>query len=168
MEKSEKKLKIFLVDDDKWFSKWLKRKLLNNRGDRWEVSLFATGEDCIKNLNQKPQVVVLDYYLDSNCPNAKNGVEILKKIKTISSTIDVVFLSSQNQLNVSLNAMNNGAYDFLTKERTSSSKLLQVIYTLERRWILSKTNSNIKWIFRSVTAGLFLLLIGLYFLSKLY
>ncbi|MDQ3191419.1 MAG: response regulator [Bacteroidota bacterium] len=111
------------------------------------------------------RIYLLDYYLNSNCSKAKNGVEILKKIKKRTNNVDVVFLSSLNKVDQSLKAIQYGACDFITKEKNSCSELLKVIYALENRFNLGKINSQKKWIFRGVNTILVLLLILFYFYS---
>jgi two-component system, OmpR family, response regulator len=165
MEKSEK-LKIFLVDDDKYFSKSLKQSLMNFRKDHWEVELFPNGEECIQNLHHNPKVVILDYSLNSNLPDAQNGIEILKKIKKQNNKIDIVLLSSNDKANLALNAVKHGACNYLVKEKSSYLQIIKMIYFLERKAGLSQFNNQRKWVFRSISAGIVLGLVLLYFFSR--
>ena len=48
--KKEKKIKLFLVDDDTVFLKLLEIELLNNAD--FTIETYATGELCVKSLNE--------------------------------------------------------------------------------------------------------------------
>lgn len=106
--KSTDKIKIFLVDDDPIFTKMLEYSLL---GTNAEVRVFTNGEDCIKSLNEDPQIVVLDYALNTKL----NGVQVLNKIKHSSPDTEVIMLSGKNEKNLIKDTMKYGAYDFIEK-----------------------------------------------------
>ena len=76
------KIKLFLVDDDAVFLKSLEIKFLQHAD--FVIETFATGELCIKNLTQGPDVIILDYQLDGIEQNAMNGMETLDKIRAIA------------------------------------------------------------------------------------
>ena len=74
------KISIFLVDDDALYLKVLENEFLQHAD--FNILTFPTGEHCIENLSQNPDVIVLDYYLDGIYENAMNGLETLDKIKS--------------------------------------------------------------------------------------
>src|SRR5665213_275466 len=88
------RIKLFLVDDDALFLKSLEIEFLHNAD--FAIETFATGELCVENLSHNPDIIILDYYLDSIDKNAMNGMETLDKIKSIHPDIPVVMLSSQD------------------------------------------------------------------------
>ncbi len=59
---NEKKIKIFLVDDDAVFLKSLEIEFLQHAD--FDIETFATGELCLENLSHNPDVIILDYHLD--------------------------------------------------------------------------------------------------------
>ena len=142
MEKmsNEKKIKLFLVDDDALYLKVLEIELLQN--DNFILETFATGEMCIANLSQKPDVVVLDYYLDSLDKNAMNGIEVLDKIKAINPDIPVVMLSSQDKIEVAINCMHHNAFDYIVKSETAFVRLRKAISTITH---IKKTEKALNW-----------------------
>jgi len=102
------KIKIFLVDDDIMFVESLRHLLSNDKAD---IRSFTSGEDCIKYLDESPQIVVLDYSLN----NTLNGVQVLNKIKHISPETEVIMLSGAGNHIVKNDTLKYGAYDFIEK-----------------------------------------------------
>jgi len=142
MEKmsNEKKIKLFLVDDDALYLKVLEIELLQN--DNFILETYATGEMCIANLSQKPDVVVLDYYLDSSDKNAMNGIQVLDEIKSINPDIPVVMLSSQDKIEVAINCMHHNAFDYIVKSETAFVRLRKAISTITH---IKKTEKALNW-----------------------
>src|ERR1700761_2858600 len=90
----EKKVfSIFLVDDDLSYLYPLGYYLQKNT--KHMIYCYSTGEECIKNLNKLPDLVVLDYNLNPELPNTLNGLEVLKEIKMVSPKTRVVILSGR-------------------------------------------------------------------------
>lgn len=122
------KIKLFLVDDDALFLKSLEIDFMQHAD--FEIETFATGELCMKNLDQNPDVIILDYRLDSIEKNAMNGLETLDKIKAISPAIPVVMLSSQDKIDVAINCMHHKAFDYVVKSETAFMRLKKTITTI--------------------------------------
>lgn len=123
--KMENKIKLFLVDDDALFLKSLEIEFLQH-GD-FVIETFATGERCAENLSHNPDIIILDYYLDSIDTNAMNGIDTLDKIKSINPDIPVVMLSSQDKIDVAINCMHHKAYDYVVKSETAFMRLRKII-----------------------------------------
>jgi len=122
------KIKLFLVDDDAVFLKSLEIKFLQHAD--FVIETFATGELCIKNLTQGPDVIILDYQLDGIEQNAMNGMETLDKIKEFNQDIPVVMLSSQDKIDVAINCMHHKAFDYVVKSETAFMRLQKIITSI--------------------------------------
>lgn len=125
---NEKKILIFLVDDDPLFLKALEIEFTQNTESL--IKTFSTGEQCIESLAENPDVIVLDYYLDSVEKNAINGLETLGRIKEINSQIPVIMLSSQDKIEVAVNCMKHQAFDYFVKSETAFLRLQKAITTI--------------------------------------
>lgn len=112
---TDQKKKIFVVDDDQMFSSLLS-DYLGGKGE-FVVSTFSTGEECLKHLDQGPDAVILDYYLDSNVPDAMNGLDILKLIHKAMPHLQVIMLSSQERYGVALQTIASGAVSYVIKDK---------------------------------------------------
>lgn len=124
MTKKNKSL-LFLVDDDALFLKSLEIDLANNPD--FTIMTFATGELCVKSISLNPDVIVLDYFLNSIDKNAMNGIEALDKINSVNPLLPVIMLSSQDKIDVAIDCMKHRAFDYIVKSETSSIRLQKVI-----------------------------------------
>ncbi|MBK9389268.1 MAG: response regulator [Bacteroidetes bacterium] len=124
----DKKILIFLVDDDPLFLKALEIEFIQNTGS--VVRTFATGEHCLKNISLNPDIVILDYHLDGVEKNAINGLETLDRIKAFNPKIPVIMLSSQDKIEVAVNCMKHQAFDYFVKSETAFIRLQKAITTI--------------------------------------
>ena len=122
------KIKIFLVDDDAVFLKLLEIQFLEH-GD-FEIETYATGELCVENLKNKPDIIILDYLLDGVERDVMNGIETLDKIKLYNTEIPVVMLSAQDKIDVAINCMHHAAFDYVVKSETAFMRLQKIITTI--------------------------------------
>jgi DNA-binding NtrC family response regulator len=120
-----KRVKLFLVDDDALFLKSLEIDFLHN-GD-FAIETFATGELCLEHLSNNPDIIILDYHLDSIDKNAMNGIETLDKIKSIHPDIPVIMLSSQDKIDVAVNCMHHKSLDYVVKSETAFIRLQKIM-----------------------------------------
>ncbi len=134
---NKNKIKLFLVDDDALFLKSLEIEFTEQAD--LSVETFATGEDCIKNLSHKPDIIILDYHLDGIDKEAMNGMETLDKIKAYNSTIPVIMLSSQDKIEVAIDCMHHKAIDYVVKSETAFMRLKQIISTVLHYQKMEKT-----------------------------
>jgi DNA-binding NtrC family response regulator len=125
---TEKKILLFLVDDDALFLKSLEIEFTDTTQSI--IKTFPTGELCLENISQNPDVVILDYHLNSIDINAINGLETLDRIKAANQRIPVVMLSSQDKIEVAVNCMKHQAYDYIVKSETAFIRLQKAITTI--------------------------------------
>jgi two-component system, OmpR family, response regulator len=125
---NEKKILLFLVDDDALFLKSLEIEFAQNTGSA--IKTFATGELCLKNLSQNPDIIILDYHLNSVNRNAINGLATLDKIKETNPQTPVIILSSQDKIEVAVNCMKHQAFDYIVKSETAFLRLQKTITTI--------------------------------------
>ena len=129
-------IKIFLVDDDALFLKSLEIQFLEHAD--FAIETHATGELCVENLSQNPDVIILDYFLDAIDKNAMNGIETLDKIKILNPDIPVIMLSAQDKIDVAINCMHHKAFDYVVKSETAFMRLQKIITTIFSQQKLQK------------------------------
>ncbi len=102
------KIKIYIIDDDKYIRSSLK-EILEDEG--YEVQVFSSGKNCIKQLEkERPHVIFLDVWL-----NNEDGIEILKEIKSLYPSLPVIMISGHATIELAVQATKMGAEDFLEK-----------------------------------------------------
>jgi DNA-binding NtrC family response regulator len=119
---------IFLVDDEPIQNEMLKDYLAERF--LYELKVFSDGEDALKEMALKPEIVVLDYHLNAHDKTAKNGVEILKAIKETAPETQVIILSGQDKIDVAVDSMKLGAYGYVVKGETAFARMENLINNL--------------------------------------
>lgn len=100
--------RILVVDDDAITRKILDR-FLQNLG--CQVTTAESYDQALLTLALDPPDVVLS---DIDMPN-HSGLDLLQKIKEIDPTMTVILITAQNDMRTTVKAMQQGAYDYLTK-----------------------------------------------------
>lgn len=142
--KNENKIKIFLVDDDALFLKSLEIEFIENPD--FIVETYSTGELCIANISNNPDIVILDYQLDGVEENAMNGIKTLDQIKAFNPDIPVIMLSSQDKIEIAVNCMHHKAFDYIIKSETAFIRLkknIEIIFNNQKmtnklNWFLDR------------------------------
>jgi DNA-binding NtrC family response regulator len=134
------KIKIFLVDDDAVTLKLLEIEFLQH-GD-FDIETYPTGELCLENLSNNPDVIILDYYLDDINKKAMNGIETLDKIKAANANIPVIMLSSQDKIDIAISCMHHGAIDYVVKSETAFMRLQKIITAI---FEFKKIEKQLNW-----------------------
>ena len=117
--------KVFVVDDNELFSMALEDYIKDKT--RHEVRIFLTGEDCIQHLDEGPDVIILDYNLNSVDKDAANGAKILEEIKKLDYSIHVIMLSGQDAYGAALQTITKGAEEYIVKDKDSFEKIVRLI-----------------------------------------
>ncbi|MCV9387996.1 sigma-54-dependent transcriptional regulator [Reichenbachiella ulvae] len=118
-------MKVFVVEDDPWYSKLLTHTLQLNQN--FEVTTFGDGKSLLEHLKEGPDLVTLDFRLPDY-----TGAEIFEKIKSFNSNIEVVIISEQQDIDTAINFLKKGAFDYLTKSEDIRDRLIHVINQLQK------------------------------------
>ncbi len=139
---------IFVVEDSEICRMLLDRfltKMANSnlsQKPNCVVHSFASGEECVKHLSEKPDIVVLDYFLNEKNPDAMNGLELLKEIKKHSPQTEVLVLSEQENVLVTAEFFNQGASQYISKEPQGENRIqnavLDTIHKIDKKRILQR------------------------------
>jgi DNA-binding NtrC family response regulator len=99
---------ILVVDDEKNIREGLGKVL---ELDGYKVLLACDGKEAVQNLNRGDVDLVIT---DLRMPNL-SGEEVLQKATTMSPSLPVIILTGHGTIENAVQAMKNGAYDYLTK-----------------------------------------------------
>ena len=105
----------------------------------YEVELFLTGTDCLKNLYKNPSVISLDYRL----PDI-SGHKVLKNILEYNSETPVIIVSGQEDITTAVELLKEGAYDYFVKDDNTKDRLWNVINKIKENFELKQEISELK------------------------
>jgi len=99
--------KILIVDDELSVRESLRIIFKND----YKIILANNGEEAVKIVEgESPDVMLLDIIMPGI-----DGIEVLKRIKTINPSINVIMLTATKTLKTAVSAMKIGAHDYITK-----------------------------------------------------
>lgn len=117
--------KIFIVDDDEMLAEALSDFL--TRGVNHDISVFHTGEELLKHIFEKPDVIILDFYLNTVNKDAANGLEILESIQDHIQNTKVIMLSNQDSYVTATKTIQKGAMQYVIKDENAFQKIVDSI-----------------------------------------
>ena len=151
---------IFIVEDNTVYNKLIANHLRLHKFSR-TVS-FHSGEECLKNLDQKPDIIIQDYLLDG-----MTGIDVLKATRKKNPETEFIFLSGQNDIELAINSMKYGACDYIIKDQYALKKLTDKINKIITIHELVTSNKRYKLgitLFLIALAVIVLIFAGLAFL----
>ena len=129
--------KIFILDDDVWYSELLEYHLSLNPD--YEIRKFHAAKDCLANLYERPNVITLDYSLPD-----KNGDEVLKNIKEQAPDTQVIIISGQEDVATAVDLLKKGAYDYIVKDEETPERLWNTITKIRENVSLREEISQLR------------------------
>jgi DNA-binding NtrC family response regulator len=130
-------LKLFVVEDDKFFGELLKRHLSLNPD--YEVFLFSSAGECLNNLHRSPDIISIDFGL----PDMPGNV-LLQRIQEVNKNIPVIVISGQEDVAVAINFLKAGAKDYIIKDDHTREALWNSILKLRETLELRKEVEELK------------------------
>ncbi len=129
MEAMNNKYLVYVVEDNELYLEMLIDEL--SEISSIEVEGFSSGEDFMKELHRSPDIVVLDYFLNKENPNAQNGMQVLEEIENELPNPKVIILSSQLMPDVTFDFVTKeGVYSYVVKEDGAFEKVKEAIYLI--------------------------------------
>lgn len=120
------KFRIFVVDDDRHYSRLLSYRL--DKNPDYEVTVHRSGEEALEHLDEQPDLILLDIMMPGI-----SGIDTLKKIREQQPELPVVMVSAQGVVDTAVEAMKLGAYDYITKGQDELVKLDVVMKNLREK-----------------------------------
>lgn len=128
---------IFVVEDNHLYNNLVVSYLKTNKFTN--VESYLSGEEVLKNMHKNPDIVIQDYLLDG-----MNGVEVLIKAKKICPSVEFIFLSGNDNIDIAINSMKYGAYNYIVKDQMALQKLVEKIRKLSSVSEMVKTKESLK------------------------
>ena len=124
----ERQGKVLVVDDDQFALRSMARVL---EGESYEVVTAASGSEAIELLKQDSFDLVL---ADLKMPEI-DGLEVLRQAREIAPQAVVLILTGYASLESAIEALREGAYDYLLKPCSAQELKLKIAKGLERVWL---------------------------------
>ena len=99
--------KIMVVDDDDGILNLLERFLLRLG---YEVITARNGEEALKNMEQRPAIVLLDIMMPG-----MHGFKVLDKIKETAPSTEVIVITGLDETVIGVESIERGAFEFVAK-----------------------------------------------------
>jgi FixJ family two-component response regulator len=117
---------IYIVEDDVPVNTLI-LKFLEKQGFT-QVSSYYSSEEMIKELKPQREVIIIQDY---DLPG-KNGLETICEIKPAYPKTDFIFLSGQRSIDIAIEAIKNGAFDYIVKDNFAKENVATKINNLLR------------------------------------
>ncbi|HDJ28727.1 MAG TPA: sigma-54-dependent Fis family transcriptional regulator [Proteobacteria bacterium] len=121
-------IKVLVVDDEEVIRKGICR-VMEGRGYQAESS--ESGFGAIEKLQKAPFNIVIT---DLKMPGM-DGIEVLKAIKILQPDVPVIIITGYSTVDTAVDAMKNGAFDYIAKPFTPKQIIEMVEKALEQRTV---------------------------------
>ncbi len=152
---------IFVVEDNQIYNKLVVSYLKTNKFTR--VESYLSGEDALNNMNKNPDIIIQDYLLEG-----MTGIEVLIKVKKTNPNVEFIFLSGQDSIDIAINSMKHGAYDYIVKDQMALQKMVNKINKINSVSELVTSNKRYKIGVVLFFIGLSILVIVTLFIALMY
>ncbi|MBI3652252.1 MAG: sigma-54-dependent Fis family transcriptional regulator [Acidobacteria bacterium] len=123
--------KILVIDDDLETCKFL-REIFTE--EKWDVTYSQTAEGARAAVAQQPFDLIVS---DINLGGRTNGVQLLKEFKKLVPTTEVILISGFGTLETAVEAVKEGAFDFISKPFD-----INTVVSTVRRALLGRTEED--------------------------
>jgi DNA-binding NtrC family response regulator len=155
---------VYLVDDEP-----LQRDMLKDHLSKmtiYEVHDFPTGEECLAACKvRQPEIVFLDYYLNSQVKDAMDGIDVLKELKQQYPEMEVVMISGQDKIEVAVNTMKYGAFDYIVKGEGAFVRAEKTMFNIYRYKKMAGNASRYKKLMVFFALGMVIMIVLVIFLQ---
>lgn len=130
-----KSKKVWVADDDESIRFVLEKGLVDAG---FEVSVFEDGNEVVNQLDiDKPNVLLTDLKMPG-----RDGMDLLDTFKNEFSNIPVIMMTAHSDLDTTVDAFENGAWDYIAKPFDLNDAISKITKALEERKLRSKKETK--------------------------
>lgn len=111
---------IYSVEDDSIYRRIIQKTILSNK--KVELKLFENAKSLLNELINEPDIILVDY----NLPDV-SGMELILKLKEICPDSVLIVISAQDNIDVALDIIKNGVFEYIPKNSQTTERLLLAI-----------------------------------------
>lgn len=134
LQKTKKKTKILVIDDEQGIRDLLSYGL---KSCGYIVATACNGEEGIKEIEKQRYDIVIS---DIKMPKV-GGIEALEMIKNIDPSIEVIMTTGFGTIDLAVESMKKGAYDFITKPYNLEELYSRIGKAVEKQNLSSELTS---------------------------
>ena len=127
--------RTLIIDDEKDIC-FLISEILND-----ENFICKTANDSTQALNKfnifNPELIILDVWLGKS---ELDGIQLLKKFKELNPLVPIIIISGHGTVDMAVNAIKNGAYDFIEKPFNSDKIIVTSRRAVESAKLIKENN----------------------------
>ncbi len=123
---------LLIVDDEPDMLSLLKRTLSPELG--WDIRIAHSAKEALADIKESPVDIVL---LDIKMPEM-DGIELLSLIKENSESPTVVMMTAYGVIELAVDAIRKGAYDFITKPFDNTRLILTLKKAMEYHHLVNE------------------------------
>ena len=142
--------RILIVDDEDMICRVLVRRL---SAEGYVCTTAHNGKEALSYTYKNPFSLIIS---DINMPEM-DGLELLKRVKTMNPSMMVIMVTAYPEIDMAVEAMRLGAYDFIIKPADLDLVVLSVKRALEKKRLeeeLEAYHKNLEKLVEEKTAGL--------------
>ena len=130
-----KSKKVWVADDDESIRFVLEKGLVDAG---FEVSVFEDGNEVVNQLDlDKPNLLLTDLKMPG-----RDGMDLLDTFKNEFSNIPVIMMTAHSDLDTTVDAFENGAWDYIAKPFDLNDAISKITKALEERKLRSKKRNK--------------------------
>jgi CheY-like chemotaxis protein len=128
-------IRLLFIDDDTSYMAVAQQLLSKYQGRSFEILWKQSGPEAMQLLEGNPKIdlLLVDYYLPE-----LNGLEVTRLIREKNVEIPIIFLTSNRDFRLAIEAMKYGVEDYLVKDEAVDSVLPRTIVNILERVNLKK------------------------------
>lgn len=127
-------LKVVIVEDNPFYNKILEKYVKTLCSSKFypeyefDVKSYLTAEDCIENLEDDTDIMLLDYLLvDDDKTVQLNGGDVLREVNENCHNCKVIMISGQKNMIITVELMKKGVYEYVDKSQSDSTRIGAII-----------------------------------------
>ena len=165
MEKKNR-IDVVIIDDNKLFKLAVKANLERQFSNKnIKIHVYDLGEKSRERIKRDlPEIVILDYHLDSEVHDAADGIVMLDEIRTMNPDCKVIMLTGDSNIDVVIKSFLLGASDYVVKNELEFEQINHSVQRiLDEMHVekVKKTKVTVKNVLLSIM--IVLLILNLYF-----
>ena len=127
--------KVLIIDDENDIC-FLISEILND--ESFICQIANNSSDALDKFNKfNPDLIILDVWLGNS---ELDGIELLLKFKNLNPNLPIIIISGHGTVDMAVNAIKNGAYDFIEKPFNSEKLTVISKRAIESAHLLNENN----------------------------